>query len=242
MSSGSGTSVFEGRLIAPLQNKAGALLTNPMLRNCLGQYHQRFDLETALDERWLIIIRLPKGELGEAEASLLGSVWTTAIYMAALKRSRIEDEDARPDTHLFVDEFQLVGSTVFSSILSEARKYHLSLVLSHQFMGQLSDEIKKAVLGNVGTSIAFRTSAEDWPILEREFSPLPERTLRELSPFEVVVRLDGGRPFTAETLPPLLLGYRKRQEVVKRSRIRFARPRTKVENDLGRWLSRDSGL
>lgn len=234
---------FRKEVSSPIQNKIGQLLTNNYIRNIVGQEKSTIDLKFIMDNRRILLVNLAKGRIGEDKANLLGSVIVTKLYLAALERQNIPEEQ-RKDFHLYIDEFQNFSTDVFPSILSESRKYRLNLILAHQYLHQLSDNIKHAVFGNVGTLIAFRVGSLDAKELADEFKPdfgSEDIVHTENYQFYTKLMIDGKRskPFTAETLPPLApLGDEAIMEtVIKVSRERFARPRVEVEEKIEKWFA-----
>lgn len=159
---------FAQEAIAPIQNKVGQLLMSPAIRNILGQVRSKIDFRFMMDDRRIFIANLSKGRLGEDKANLLGAVLVTKFQLAAMSRSTIAETD-RKDFFLSIDEFQNFSTDSFAAILSEARKFRLCLTLSHQYMDQLRDEIRKAVFGNVGSIVSFRVGPTDASFLEEEF-------------------------------------------------------------------------
>src|SRR5207247_1925989 len=160
-----------------------------------------------MDNERLFIANLSKGRIGEDKANLLGSLLTTQFQLAAMERSNIP-EDERQDFYLFIDEFQNFSTDAFASILSEARKYRLCLILSHQYIDQLSLPVRQAVFGNVGTLIAFRIGHTDAEVMEKEFGKtFSAHTFADLHRYDAVVNLlEGGEnkmPFLANMLPPM---------------------------------------
>jgi hypothetical protein len=159
---------FRQEIIGPIQNKVGQLFLAPALRNVLGQVRSTINFRYVMDNRQIFIANLSKGRIGEIHSILLGSLLVTGFELAALSRADIPAEE-RKDFFLYVDEFQNCATESFASILSEARKYRLSLTLAHQYLDQLPQAVKDAVFGNVGSMISFRTSEADASILERQF-------------------------------------------------------------------------
>src|SRR2546426_11423291 len=148
---------FRAEAIAPIQNKVGEFLVNPILRNVVGQPRSAFDLRRVMDEGKILLVNLAKGKIGEDTSSLLGAMLGTKISLAALNRIELAEADRR-DFYLYADEFPSFTTTSFAGMLSEMRKYHVGLVLAHQYMDQLDEAVRGAVLGNVGTVIAFRVA------------------------------------------------------------------------------------
>jgi energy-coupling factor transporter ATP-binding protein EcfA2 len=228
---------------AAIQNKVGQFVSNPLVRNIIGQPKSTFDLRKIMDEKKIVIINLSKGRVGEQNANLLGSMLITKIYLAAMSRADIADSALKtlPNFYLYVDEFQSFANESFADILSEARKYKLNLTIAHQYIEQMSEEVRAAVFGNVGTMVAFRVGAFDAEVLEKEFAPtFTAEDLVNLGFVQIYLKLmiDGvsSRPFSARTSPPIEKGERTyRDEIVDSSRALFARPREAVEEAIRKW-------
>jgi hypothetical protein len=237
------TDKFATEATAAIQNKVGQFISNPMVRNIIGQAHSTFDFRKVMDERKIVIINLSKGRMGEANANLLGSMIITKIYLAAMSRADSSENDLEklPNFYLYVDEFQNFANESFADILSEARKYKLNLTVAHQYIEQMSDEVRAAVFGNVGTMVTFRVGAYDAEVLEKEFTP--EFTIEDLvnlGRFQIYLKLmiDGvtSSPFSASTLPQIerpIISYTK--EIIDYSRATYAKPRTVVEDNIRDW-------
>jgi hypothetical protein len=233
---------FRREAIAPIQNKIGQFLLNPVVRNILGQVKSKVSIPFVMDNGRLFIANLSKGRLGADKANLLGSLLTTQFQLAAMERAN-RPEDERRDFYLFIDEFQNFSTDAFASILAEARKYRLCLTLSHQYIDQLSLPVRQAVFGNVGTLIAFRVGHTDAEILEKEFgNTFTISSLADLGRYEAVAKLleDGTNqePFRAKMLPPLGDRVGRRNKLITLSRQRFSRTRVVIEGKLRRWVSR----
>lgn len=232
---------FRREAISPIQNKVGQFLMNPPIRNILGQVKSKIDFRFIMDDRRIFIANLSKGKLGADKANLLGSLLTTQFQLAAMSRSDIPEHE-RQDFFLFIDEFQNFTTDAFASILSEARKYRLCLTLSHQYIDQLSLEIRQAVFGNVGTIISFCIGSTDAEVLEKEFGgEFPHSRFTDLDRFEILVRLlqDGisSVPFHAFTLPPVATNYLRRDNLIRQSRAKFGTHRHVIEEKIMRWLA-----
>lgn len=231
---------FMAEAVAPIQNKVGQFLTSPLIRNIVGQTKSAIDIRKAMDEQKILIMNLSKGRIGEDNSSLLGSMLITRIQLAAMSRVDVPESE-RNDFYLYVDEFQNFATEAFATILSEARKYHLNLILAHQYIAQMVDEVRDAVLGNVGTMICFRIGANDAEYLEKEFEPeFDTQDLVSLNFAHIYLKLmiDGmaSRPFSAVTLPPVSkpeVSYR--DKIVKVSRERYATSREKIEEKISKW-------
>jgi hypothetical protein len=195
---------FRAEAIAPLQNKVGAFLSNPILRKILTQEKSAFDLRRVMDEGKILLVNLAKGKIGEDTAALLGALLVTQIGITALRRADTS-EDERKDFYLYLDEFQSFTTLSLANMLSELRKYRVNMILAHQYLSQLEPQVLDAILGNVGTLISFRLGAADAQILEKEFYPeLTALDLTSLPNYNIYLKLmvDGtvSRPFSGETL------------------------------------------
>ncbi len=194
--------------IAPVQNKVGAFLANPVLNRILMQPKSAFDLRTVMDEGQILLVNLAKGKLGEDPAALLGSLLVSRLGLAALSRAELPDHERR---HFFVylDEFQNFTTLSLASMLAELRKYHVGLVLAHQHLAQLDPEIRDAILGNVGTTVAFRVGHLDAELLEGEFAPdVRTEDFVSLPNYHIYLKLMASGavsgPFSATTLDPVI--------------------------------------
>jgi len=220
-----------------IQNKIGQFTGNPLIRNIIGQEKSSFDIRSMMDERKIIIMNLSKGLVGETNMRLLGSMLTTRIFLAAMSRANVHGAELKklPNFYFYVDEFQNFANETFAEILSEARKYNLNLTIAHQYIEQMEEEVRDAVFGNVGTTVAFRVGPFDAEALETIF--MPEFTKEDLSnlglrQIYLTLMIDGvgSRPFSASTLPPIESppeSYRDR--VIESSRATFANPRAGIE-------------
>lgn len=234
---------FATEATAAIQNKIGQFASNPLIRNIVGQPVSSFDIRKMMDERKIFIINLSKGRIGEGNANLLGSMLITKIYLAAMSRADTTPDELKrlPNFYLYVDEFQSFANESFADILSEARKYHLSLTIAHQYIEQMSEEVRAAVFGNVGTMISFRVGAYDAEVLEKEFAPtFTIEDIVNLGARQIYLKLmidgQGSSPFSATTLPPIpVLERSYANEVIASSRAQFARPRSVVEDEIKKW-------
>lgn len=195
---------FRAESIAPLQNKVGAFLANPILAQILTQPKSDMDLRACMDKGKILLVNLAKGKIGEDAAGLLGSLITTCLAVAGLSRADIP-EAMRRDFYFYLDEFPTFTTLSVASMLSELRKYHVGLVLAHQYLSQLDMQVRDSILGNVGTMISFRLGATDAEIMEKEFaSEVSAQDLITLPNYHVYLKLmvDGvvSSPFSAETL------------------------------------------
>jgi len=164
------TQRYEIEATAAIQNKVGQFISNPLIRNLIGQVKSTVDMRDIMDAEKIFIMDLSKGRIGEDNSRLLGALLITRLQLAAMSRVDIPEQD-RKDFYLYVDEFQNFATESFANILSEARKYRLNITLGHQYITQMEEEIRDAVFGNVGTLAVFRVGAEDAEYLEREFTP-----------------------------------------------------------------------
>jgi hypothetical protein len=232
-----------------IQNKVGQFTANPVIRNIIGQPKSTFNIRQIMDDQKILIINLSKGQVGEDSANLLGSMLITKIYLAAMSRADLRETELNklPNFYLYVDEFQSFANESFADILSEARKYKLNLTIAHQYIEQMSDEVRAAVFGNVGTMVSFRVGAIDAEYLEKEFVPaFTAEDLVNLGAFKMYLKLmiDGmaSAPFSAGGLPPIeppSISYR--DVVIARSRSQFSRQRAVVENEILKWHQKEYG-
>ena len=231
---------FGAEAISPVLNKIGQVLSSPMIRNIVGQPRNSMHPRHLMDNNYLVITNLSKGRLGEQHANLLGALLISSFGAAALSRSDIPDADERKDFAMIVDEFHNYTTDAFASLLAEARKYRLSLTLAHQYLQQMSDEVKAAVLGNCGSLIVFRTGAQDAPTFARELWPLNAEQLSDVANHEAWVRvMQYGEPsdtFKLRTLPPPPM-HGHAGKIIRQSRIHFASSRYDVEERIARFLS-----
>ena len=230
---------FRNEVISPILNKLDAFLGVPTLRNILCQPSNTVDLRRLMDEGKILIVNLSKGRLGEAPAHLLGALLVSALMTTAFSRHDTPEERRRP-FHIYADEFQNFATDSFSLVLSEARKYRLSLTLAHQFLAQVPESIRHAVLGNAASLIAFRIGADDAPLIAQQFDLETPQAFQNLSNFTALYRtLEDGSPSTPQLIatfrPPRPLHTRVRQ-YIDASAQRFGRDRAKIEAGIGRFL------
>ncbi len=237
------TEKFAAEAAPAIQNKIGQFISNPLVRNIIGQSKSTFDIRKLMDDRKILIINLSKGRMGESNANLLGSMLITKIYLAAMSRADLSEEAMKDVPHffLYVDEFQNFANESFADILSEARKYKLDLAVAHQYIEQMSEEVRAAVFGNVGTMVSFRVGSYDSEVLEKEFAPqFAAEDLVNLGRFQFYLKLmiDGvsSRPFSATTIPPLKKPEKMYvREIIEMSRSTFSKPRAVVEDEIRKW-------
>jgi len=213
--------------ISPIQNKVGQFVTSKMIRNIVGKTKSSIDLEQIMNEGKILILNLSQGKLGEDNTALLGAMLITQIQLAAMNRSFIKESD-RKDFFLYVDEFQNFATQSFIKILSEARKYRLSLTLANQYIEQLDEDITRAIFGNVGTLMSFVVGARDAYVLTREYAEIyTENDLVSLGKYEAVLKLsiDGmtSTPFPVTTLPLPALKNDNKDKIIKLSKEKYGR-------------------
>jgi hypothetical protein len=217
-------------------SKLGRFIENEMMRNIIGQSHSGFDLAEIMDSKKIFLANLSKGLTGEVNSSLLGLILVSKIQMAAMRRARVAEEQ-RTDFYLYIDEFQNFTTDSIAVILSEARKYKLNLIMAHQYMPQLKQEIRDAVLGNVGTIGAFRIGAEDAENLEKQFEPGFSRfDLVNLDNFSMIIKMMINNrissPFKMSTLPPPKGKPEIIDAIKKLSKLKYSRPKAVVEQEI----------
>lgn len=230
---------FRSEAISPIQNKVGQFLSSSIVRNIVAQPKSSIDMKDIMDNGKILIVNVSKGKIGEDNSALLGAMLITKIQLAAMDRAGIPEDDRR-DFYLYVDEFQNFATESFATILSEARKYRLNLIIAHQYITQMEEEVRDAVFGNVGTMITFRIGAFDAEYMEREYEPeFTAVDLVNLDKFNAYVKLmiDGitSKPFSMQTIPPVGNLYGNFDKVVAVSRERYGRRREEVEEKIARW-------
>ncbi|MDO8739954.1 MAG: type IV secretion system DNA-binding domain-containing protein [Candidatus Woesearchaeota archaeon] len=217
-------------------SKVGRFIENEMMRNIIGQSHSSFDLSKIMDEKKIFLANLSKGLTGEVNSSLLGLILVSKMQMAAMKRARISEEE-RKDFYLYIDEFQNFTTDSISTILSEARKYKLNLIMAHQYIPQLTDQIKNAVFGNVGTIGAYRIGAEDAEFLEKQFEPEFSRfDLVNLDNFNLILKMminnKTSTPFKIEVIKPTKGKPEIVEPIKKISKLKYSKARAVVEKEI----------
>lgn len=200
------TARFRVEAIAPIQNKVGAFITNPALNRILTSGRSEIDLRATIDNRKVLLVNLAKGRIGEDSAALLGSMLASSLGWAAFGRVDIPEE-SRPDFYLYLDEFQSFTTLSLANMLSELRKYRVSMILAHQYLAQLDPQIQSAILGNVGTLASFRVGFSDAEVLADELYPkFSAADLVALPNFHIYLKVmvNGAPspPFSAVTLSP----------------------------------------
>ncbi len=234
------TEKFATEATAAIQNKIGQFVSNTLVRNIVGQPKSSFDMREAMDQQKILLINLSKGRVGEDASRLLGGLLITKIQLAAMSRVDIPRNE-RKDFVLVVDEFQNFATASFANILSEARKFNLSLVVAHQYVAQMDEAVRDAVFGNVGTIVSFRVGAEDAELLEKEFAPeFLVQNIVDLGKYEIYLKLmiDGAasHAFSARTMEPIPpLPVSPRAQVIQASQDSYGKPRSAVEDAIAEW-------
>ncbi len=240
------TSHFRTEAISPIVNKTGQYLTSPLVRNLLGQRQSALVLRTVMDQGAIVLANLAKGRLGEDVAALLGSLLVHQLELATLSRAD-HPASTRRDYFLYVDEAHLVATTTMVELFPEARKFHLGVILAHQYLEQLGDEFRAALLGNVGTLVVFRLGACDAEILAPEFAPeVRASDLVNLPAHEMYIKLlvngTTTRPFSVTTFPAPQSPFSQRDRIIAQTRTQYCRPVAEVERDILRdWHTTDTG-
>jgi len=231
------TDKFAAEAIAPVLNKVGAFTANPIIRNIIGQPRSTFNIRQIMDEGKILIVNLSKGLIGEDNAAILGAFLVTKIQLAAMSRSDIPNIEDRRPFYLYVDEFQNFATDSFATILSEARKYALNLTVANQYIGQMTETVRDAVFGNVGTMISFRVSADDSPILAKQFEPQfePQDLLQMHNRHFIINMVINGEKSpafsaTTLTLPPEQIDNTGR--IIENTRRTYSRSRAEVELEI----------
>jgi hypothetical protein len=220
--------------VGSIRNKLGRFLGNPAVRNIVGQYTGKLDIEYLINNQRIFIANLSKGMLGPDQANLLGSLLVARFQAAAFSRAKIPEEK-RIDFNLTIDEFQNFMTDSFASVLSEARKYRLNLTMAHQYLGQTKPAVRDAVFGNAGSLIAFRVGGPDGEVLEQVFSSsmLRSRNFLDLKKHEIIASIPDGAaapiPFLGKTLAPMQYPCGRKDAIIALVREKYARPRSTVE-------------
>lgn len=228
---------FATEAVAPVLNKVGAFTANPIVRNIVGQPKSSFSIRSIMDERKILIVNLSRGLVGEDNAALLGSLLVTKMQLAAMSRADIDNVNDRTPFYLYVDEFQNFATDSFATILSEARKYGLCLTVANQYIAQMTQEVRDAVFGNVGSMVAFRMGADDARIMQRYFEPkFEEYDLVHMHNRNFVISLtiagEKAQAFSATSLnlPPIDdMSQKQYQAIVEHSRQKYAKELSQVE-------------
>lgn len=234
-----------GEVTSWVASKFGAFLSNVMMRNIIGQTKSTFDIREIMDSNKILLVNLSKGLTGELNSKLLGMIFVMKFQVAAMSRADTP-EDQRSDFCLYVDEFQNFATESFATILSEARKYRLNLVLANQFMTQLSEVIKEAILGNIGTIISGRLGVTDAEILQKKFQPVFDaEDLTKLPNYQVIssvmIHNVPSAAFSMSLLPSMGTSNPKLRDALKNlSAAKYGRPRLEVEASISTRLANQS--
>jgi hypothetical protein len=223
-------------MVPYITSKLTTFLSNDMMRPIISQQKSTLDFRDIMDNKKILLINLSKGKIGEINAKLLGMVVVGKILMAALSRVD-QPEDQREDFYLYLDEFQNVTTDSIAQILSEARKYHLCLILAHQFIAQLKEEISKAVFGNVGSMVIFRVGPEDGEFLEKQLAPtFSKKDLVNVDNYNAFVRILISnvltKPFNIKTYPPTKGDQEVANAIKDLSRLKYGRDKNIVNREI----------
>ncbi len=230
-----------------IQNKIGQFTSNPVMRNIIGQKKSSIDFRDILDQQKIFLINLSKGQIGSENTALLGILLSTKIYISALSRADLNraDLDNSAPCNFFVDEFQSFASETFAEVLSEARKYKLNLVLAHQYVTQMSEVVRDAVIGNVGTTISFRIGPVDAELLETVFTPvfkIEDLINLQARHMYISMTIDGmtSRAFSAKSIEAYTVPDKTyRDVVIEKSREKYGSERSEVEKVIREALESD---
>jgi len=231
----------KSEMLGYLVSKVGRFVENEMLRNIIGQQKSSFDFRDVMDNKKILLVNLAKGKTGEINSSLLGLIIVSKLQMAAMSRADLT-EDKRDDFYLYIDEFQNFVTDSIATILSEARKYRLNLIIAHQYIGQLIGEkadtkIRDAVFGNVGTIISFKIGVDDAETLAQEFAPVfNEYDVINIDKFHAYIKLlidnAPSKPFQMKTYPPPIGNPEKVEKLKEYSRLKFGVEKAKIEQEI----------
>lgn len=218
-------------------SKFGRFMTNEMIRNIIGQRESSIQMREIMDQGKILLVNLSKGKIGETNAQLLGMILVSKLQVAAFSRADTPEENRR-DFYLYVDEFQNFTTESFATILSEARKYHLNLLVTNQYIAQLTERVRDAVIGNAGTLISFRIGAADAEFLEKEFPGVSVADLTNIEQFHAYIKLlltgTPTKPFSMVTVKPSITPDPQVGTAIKQlSRLKFGHERSSVEREIG---------
>ena len=243
---GASTKTFRTEAVSPIVNKSGQYLTTPLVRPIIGQRSSAVSFRALIDQGQVFLANLAKGRLGEDVSSLLGSLLVNQLELAALSRMDVPAPERR-NVVLSIDEAHLIATLAMVELFPEARKFHLGIVLAHQYLDQLDEALRSALLGNVGTLVVFRVGARDADVLSQEFGPefsalelvsLPARQA------DLTLLVDGttSRPLSATMLPPPVAQDSRREQIIAESRRRYGRPVAEVTREMLRgWQAEPTG-
>lgn len=245
---------FDNEAIIPLVNKLSEFLSNPLLRNIFAQVENKIDFEEIMNTQKIILINLSKGKIGEENANFFGSMFITKIYQAGLARAYLP-EKKRLDFYIYIDEFQNFMTNTLANLFSESRKYGVCMTVAHQYLGQLTGEVKTTVLGNTGNIVIFRVGGEDAATLAQELTPIfaaEDIVNLGVREFYIKLAIDGQTfdPFSGETLPVFDPEFNTNREKVRdHTRKNYAIPIEKMEDlykqeekELAEWEDKGKGI
>ncbi|MDD2757705.1 MAG: type IV secretion system DNA-binding domain-containing protein [Candidatus Pacebacteria bacterium] len=223
-------------MVPYITSKFDNFISNDYMRPIIGQTKSTFNFREIIDNKKVFLVNLSKGRLGEINSSLLGLIITSKLSLAAFSRVNIPESERR-DFYLYIDEFQNFATNTISTVLSEARKYRLSLIVSHQFIAQLPEQIRDSVFGNVGTIISFRVGAEDAQFLEKEFNPtFNSQDLININNFNFYIKMmiDGqiSKPFNIKTYPPEKGNYERAKDIKEYYSLTYAKRKRVIEDEI----------
>ncbi len=223
-------------IVPYITSKFNVFIANDYMRPIIGQAKSTINYRQIIDTKKILLVNLSKGRLGDINSSLLGLINVGKLLMAAFSRIDIP-EDQRQDFYLYIDEFQNFATESIATILSEARKYRLDLTIAHQFIGQLSDKIKAAVFGNVGSLISFRVGAEDAEFLVKQFQPVFDQSdLINIDNWNAYVKLlvNGATslPFNVQVYPSQKCNIRAAEAIKQLAFLRYGRERDLVKQEI----------
>ncbi len=231
----------KSEMLGYLISKVGRFVENSMVRNIIGQSRSGFNFREIMDNKKILIVNLAKGLVGEINSNLLGMIIVSKLQMAAMERATLPEEQ-RYDFYLYIDEFQNFITDSIATILSEARKYRLDLIIAHQYLKQLEDNkgkttVRDAVLGNAGTMVSFRIGVEDAEILQKEFSPIfSSYDLVNVEQYTAYIKLlidnTAAKPFNMMTYPATPGNKELAAAIKELSRLKYGRPREIVETEI----------
>jgi len=227
-------------IVPYITSKFNVFIANDYMRPIIGQSASSLNFRQIIDEQKILLVNLSKGRLGDINSSLLGLIVTGKLLMAAFSRIDIAEEQ-RQDFYLYMDEFQNFATDSIATILSEARKYRLCLIIAHQFIGQLEDKIREAVFGNVGSMVSFRVGADDAEFLVKQFEPVFDTNdLINIDNFNAYIKLminnETSKPFNLLTEPPEKEKPAVAQAIKELARLKYGRGKAIVEQEIaGRW-------
>jgi len=231
----------KSEMLGYLISKVGRFVENAMIRNIIGQSHSGFNFREIMDNKKILIVNLAKGLVGEINSNLLGMIIVSKLQMAAMERASLPEEK-RYDFYLYIDEFQNFITDSIATILSEARKYRLNLIVANQYLKQLEDNkgkttVRDAILGNAGTIVSFRIGVEDAEILQKEFAPVfSAYDLINVEQYTAYIKLlidnTAAKPFNMYTYPPLPGNKELAAAIKELSRLKYGRPREIVEEEI----------